>query len=63
MKSRAKVIRQKHIREIPRYGNSKGWYIDPEKEEDAKIVNKQPIKTNRSDRRKAMRQILKRKVS
>lgn len=62
MKSRAKVIRQKHIREIPRYGNSKGWYIDPEKEEDAKVVNKQPIKINRRDRRKMMKAILRRKA-
>lgn len=63
MKSRAKVITQKHIKEIPRYGNSKGFYLDPEKEEDVKVVNKRPIKINRRDRRKMMKQMLRRKAA
>ena len=52
MKSRAKVITQKHIKEIPAYGNSKGWYMSDEKQKMQDILRMHnAVKPNRKLRR------------
>ena len=58
MKSRAKVITQKHIKEIPAYGNSKGWYMSDEKQkEQGQLRLHAMLKPNRKLRRSSVKNV------